>query len=173
MALLKRRYDMLHLKINESKSAVTSAFNRKFLGYTFWVAPKKLVRRALSKQAKATFKQRIRQLTCRSGGRSISEVIERLRAYMLGWKAYYALAQTPSVLRKLDEWVRHRLRAIHLKQWKRGKTIHRELLRFGAKPKVALLVAKNSRRWWHNSTLALNNVLTIAYFDRLGMPRLT
>jgi hypothetical protein len=43
----------------------------------------------------------------------------------------------------------------------------------GASAKVALLVAKNSRRWWHNSRLALNKVLTIAYFDRLGMPRLS
>lgn len=69
--------------------------------------------------------------------------------------------------------MRHRLRAIHLKHWRRGKTIYRELILLGAKPKVALLVAKNSRRWWCNSRFALNNVLTIAYFDRLGMPRLT
>jgi len=69
--------------------------------------------------------------------------------------------------------MRHRMRAIHLKHWKHGTTIHRELLKLGAKPNVALLVARNSRRWWHNSRLALNSVLTIAYFDRLGMPRLT
>ena len=80
---------------------------------------------------------------------------------------------TPRVLGKLDEWMRHRLRAIHLKHWRRGATIYRELLKTGAKPKLARLVARNSRRWWHNSRLALNSVLTIAYFDRLGMPRLT
>ncbi|MDQ1831755.1 group II intron reverse transcriptase/maturase, partial [Massilia sp. CCM 9029] len=83
------------------------------------------------------------------------------------------LAQTPRVLLRLDEWMRHRMRAIHLKQWRHGTTIYRELMRLGAKPKVALLVAKNSRRWWRNSAMALNNVLTISYFDRLGMPRLT
>lgn len=77
------------------------------------------------------------------------------------------------VWRELDKWMRHRLRAIHLKHWRRGSTIYRELLNLGANPKVALLVAKNSRRWWRNSRFALNNVLTIAYFDRLGMPRLT
>jgi RNA-directed DNA polymerase len=83
------------------------------------------------------------------------------------------LTQTPRIWRELDKWIRHRLRAIHLKHWRRGPTIYRELLKPGAKPKVALLVAKNSRRWWWNSRFALNNVLTIAYFDRLGMPRLT
>ncbi|MDQ1831666.1 group II intron reverse transcriptase/maturase [Massilia scottii] len=173
MALLKRRYDRLHLKINESKSAVTGAFGRKFLGFGLYRAPKGEVKRAVSKKALATFRQRIRQLTRRSGGRSISEVIDKLRSYVLGWKAYYGLAQTPRVLLRLDEWMRHRMRAIHLKRWRHGTTIYRELMRLGAKPKVALLVSKNSRRWWRNSAMALNNVLTIAYFDRLGMPRLT
>lgn len=173
MALLKRCYDKLHLKINESKSAVASAFGRKFLGYALWAAPKGEVKRTVSKKAIDTFRQRIRQLTRRSGGRSLSEVIEKLRSYVLGWKAYFGLAQTPRIWRELDEWMRHRLRAIHLKQWRRGSTIYRELLNLGAKPKVALVVARNSRRWWRNSALALNNVLTIAYFDRLGMPRLS
>jgi RNA-directed DNA polymerase len=173
MAWLKCRYDQLHLKINESKSAVASAFGRKFLGYELWLAKKTEVKRAVSKRALATFRQRIRQLTRRSGGRSIEQVIDGLRSYVLGWKAYFGLTQTPRIWRELDEWIRHRLRAILLKQWRRGSTIHRELLKLGAKPKVALLVAKNSHRWWRNSRYALNNVLTIAYFDRLGMPRLT
>lgn len=173
MALLKRRYDKLHLKINESKSAVDSAFGRKFLGYELWMARAGEVKRAVAKKALETFKQRIRQLTGRSGGRSIAQVIEGLRPYVLGWKAYFGLTQTPKIWRSLDEWMRHRLRAIHLKQWRRGTTIYRELVNLGAKPKVAQLVAANSRRWWHNSALALNNVLTIAYFDGLGMPRLS
>ena len=173
MALLKRQYDKLHLKINESKSAVTRAFGRKFLGYELWLARRTEVKRAVSKKALETFRQRIRELTSRSGGRSIAEVIDKLRPYVLGWKGYFGLAQTPRLLRELDEWMRHRMRAIHLKHWKRGTTTYRELLKLGARPNVALLVARNSRRWWHNSRLALNNVLTIAYFDRLGMPRLT
>jgi RNA-directed DNA polymerase len=172
MALLKRQYDRLHLKINESKSAVASAFGRKFLGYALWAAPRREVRRKVSGMALDTFKQRIRQITRRSGGRSMGEVIGKLRSYVPGWKAYFGLAQTPGIWRGLDEWMRHRMRAIQLKQWKRGKTIYRELIKLGATPKVALLVAKNSRRWWRNSRYALNNVLTIAYFDRLGMPRL-
>jgi len=173
MILLKRRYDKLHLKINESKSAVSRAFGRKFLGYELWMGPKGEVKRAVSKKALEAFRQKIRQLTRRSGGRSIAEVIDGLRSYVLGWKAYFGLAQTPTALRELDKWMRHRLRAIHLKQWRCGPTIYRELRKLGATLRVAALVAGNNRSWWRNSRLALNNVLTIGYFDRLGMPRLT
>jgi hypothetical protein len=65
---------------------------------------------------------------------------------MLGWKACFALEQTPRVWREFDEWLRHRLRAIQLKQWRPGMTIHRELLALGVSAKVARLVAANSRR---------------------------
>ena len=142
-------------------------------GYALWLARNGEVRRAVSDKALETFKQRIRQLTRRTGGRSIGEVIEKLRSYVPGWKAYFGLAQTPRVWRGLDEWMRRRMRALHLKHWRRGKTIYRELLKLGATPNVAQSVAALSHRWWHNSLSALHHVLTIAYFDRLGMPRLS
>jgi len=173
MVLLRRCYDKLHLKINESKSAVASVFARKFLGYALWQAGNGEVRRGVSGKALEAFRQRVRQLTRRNGGRSMAEVVEWLRRYLLGWKGYYGLAQTPRIWRSLDEWIRRRLRALQLKQWRRGKTIFRELLRLGANPRVAQSVAALSRRWWHNSLSAVHHVLTIAYFDRLGVPRLS
>jgi RNA-directed DNA polymerase len=172
MALLRRLYGRLRLKINETKSAVASAFGRKFLGYSFWVAPGGVTKRKVADKPLQAFKRRVRQLTRRSGGRSMPEVAERLRSYVLGWKAYFRLAQTPRVFRVLEEWMRHRVRAIQLKHWKRGKTIHRELTALGAKPDVARQVAANSRRWWRNSGLHLNAVLTLKWMDALGIPRL-
>jgi len=173
MALLRRLYGRLKLQINESKSAVDSVFGRKFLGYSLWVARGGEVRRRVADKPLATFKQRVRRLTRRSGGRSMQEVVDGLRPYLLGWKAYFGLAQTPGVWRKLDEGLRHRLRAIQLKQWRRGTTLYRELRALGAKPEVARTVAANSRRWWRNSAMLLNSVLNIAWFDRLGLPRLS
>jgi RNA-directed DNA polymerase len=173
MALLRRLYGRLRLKVNETKSAVASVFGRKFLGYSLWVAPGGVVKRKVAVKALLTFKQRIRELTRRCGGRSMNEVVERLRPYVLGWKAYFGMAQTPKIWRELDEWLRHRLRAIQLKHWRRGLTIYRELRALGAPTAVAQQVAANSRRWWCNSGKLLNSVLTIAYFDRLGVPRLS
>jgi RNA-directed DNA polymerase len=173
MAYLRKLYTGLKLQINEAKSAVVSAFGRKFLGYELWIAKGKEVKCAVAYKALDNFKARIRQLTRRSGGRSMTQVVEKLRPYLLGWKAYFGMAQTPKVWRELDKWLRHRLRAIQLKQWKRPRTIYRELKALGAKENVALQVAGNSRRWWRNSDRLLKTVLTIAYFDRLGVPRLS
>jgi RNA-directed DNA polymerase len=146
MSLLKRLYEKLHLSVNESKSAVASAFGRKFLGYAFWASAKG-VNRTVAVKARQRFKQCIRWFTRRSGGRSLQQVVDRLRPYMLGWKAYFVLSQTPRIWRGLDEWIRHRLRAIQLKQWRRSSTIYRELRRMGASEVVARKVAGNSRCW--------------------------
>ena len=173
MALLRRLYAKLQLTINEAKSAVASVFGRKFLGYSLWLARGQEIKRRVADKPLATFKQRVRQLTRRSGGRSMQQVVDGLRPYLLGWKAYFGLAQTPGVWRALDQGLRHRLRAIQLKQWRRGTTIYRELRALGASPEVARRVAANSRRWWRNSGLLLNRVLTIAWFDRMGLPRLS
>ena len=173
MTLLRKLYAGLKLQINEAKSAVASAFGRKFLGYELWVGKGKEVKCAVAYKAMDNFTARIRQLTRRSGGRSMAQVVQKLRPYLLGWKAYFGLAQTPKVWRELDEWLRHRLRAIQLKQWKRPRTIYRELKAIGAQENVALQVAGNSRRWWRNSAKLLHTVLTIAYFDSLELPRLS
>lgn len=151
MALLRRLYARLRLRINEAKSRVSSVFaGRKFLGYSFWVAPKGEIKRTVAKKALEAFKQRVRQLSRRSCGRSLQQVVERLSSYLEGWKGYYRLAQTSRVWQMLDEWLRHRLRAIQLKQWKQGKTMFRELRALGASRTVAQRVAANSRRWWCN-----------------------
>ena len=90
---------------------------------------------------------------------------------MPGWKAYFRLAQTPQVMRELDKWLRHRLRAVQLNQWRHGPTVFRELRKLGADTDLAVRVACNAKRWRHNSSLGLDRVMPTAYFDRLGVPR--
>ena len=170
---LRKLYGKLHLKVNETKTSVGSACGRKFLGYSLWKAPGKEIKRTVSKQSMKTFKDRIRQKTRRTRGRSMEEVIGDLRGYLLGWKAYYGLAQIPGKLRELDSWVRHRMRAMQLKHWRRGRTMYRELRKLGATHEQAACIAANARRWWHNSKMMLHRVMDTAYFDRLGLPRLS
>ena len=170
---MRKLYERLHLKVNESKTAVTRAYGRKFLGFHFWAGPGMEIKRAVAYKAIATFKKRIRQITRRSSGRSLTEVVEELRRYMLGWKAYFKLAQTPGIFQKLDEWLRHRLRALQLKHWRRGTTVYRELRKMGASEIQAAKVAANARRWWHNSRIEMNRLMPISYFESIGVPRLS
>lgn len=167
---LRGCYARLALKVNESKTAVAQVWGRKFLGYCFW-AYKDEAKLAVAKPALDKLRERIRQLTCRTRGRSLEQIAHDLRAYVPGWKAYFRLAQTPRVMRELDQWLRHRLRAVQLKQWRRGTTAYRELRKLGARADEALCIAGNLRRWWHTSALGLNRLLPIAYFDRLGVPK--
>ncbi len=103
----------------------------------------------------------------------MQQVIGELRSYLLGWKSYFGMAQTPKKFRELDEWLRHRLRALQLKHWRRGRTMYDELRMMGASQEQAARIAANSRRWWHNSKMELNRIVPIAWFDRMGLPRLS
>lgn len=173
MALLRRLYGRLRLTVNEDKSAVTSVFMRKFLGYAFWAAKGGVIKLRVADKALEQFKHHIRTLTRRSGGRSIPMVVQGLNLYVRGWRAYFWMAQTAKIWRRLDEWLRHRLRAIQLKHWKQGPTIHQRLMASGAKPSIARAVAANSRRWWRNSGMLLHAVLDLNWCGSLGLIRIT
>src|SRR5713226_5209965 len=172
METLKRLYGQLRLRINEVKSAVARPWDRKFLGYSFWVAPGWKVKRRVAAKALEKMKERVREITTRNGGRSMKSVFAGLRSYLTGWKEYFRLAETPGIFSGLDKWIRHRLRMVQLKQWKRGKTIYREMKRLGANEDAARQVAGNSRRWWENPAQLLNTALPTSYYDRMGVPRL-
>jgi hypothetical protein len=75
-----------------------------------------------------------RELTRRTRGKSLAQMIEELARYLTGWRAYFGFCESPSVLRKLDQWTRRRLRAVAWKQWKRGRTRFAELTRRGVGP---------------------------------------
>jgi group II intron reverse transcriptase/maturase len=168
---LRGLFGKLRLRINESKSAVDRPWRRDFLGYSFWMR-RGILKRRTGRQALATMKSRVRQLTARSGGRSMQSVVRDLSTYLGGIKLYWSLVETRSQLEHLDEWIAHRLRQIQLKQWKRPHTIYRELRARGLNDVGARRVAANARSWWLNSGKLINVALPSAHFERMGLPRL-
>jgi RNA-directed DNA polymerase len=172
MGLLRRLYAKLRLRVNETKSAVDWARNRKLLGYSFWSGRDGEVKRRVAPKALQAMKDRVRVITRRSRSQSIMRVAADLRSYLVGWKNYFRLADTPNIFRELDGWIRHRLRALHLKHWRHGPAIYRELRARGLSPHAAAKVAANGRRWWRNSAMAIHLAFPIRYFDTLGIPRL-
>ena len=125
MASLRRLYAGLKLRVNEAKSRVARATARKFLGFSFRIAPGRKVKRRVAPEAIKRMKETVREITRRSAGRSLAQVCETLGAYLAGWKACFRIAETPRVFAALDRWLRHRLRAVQLKHGKRGARAHR------------------------------------------------
>jgi RNA-directed DNA polymerase len=152
MGLPRRLCAGLGLRVNEAKSAVDLAWNRKLLGYSFWVAARAVVKCRVASKALGTMKERVRLIR--------------------GWKEYFRLADTPRRFADLDEWIRHRPRGIQLKHWTRGTPFNRELRARGLPEHAGATVAANGHRWWKNSAKLINVALPISYFDQLGVPRL-
>ena len=173
MGLLRRLYAGLRLRVNEAKSAVDRPQNRKLLGYSFyWGRRGEGVKRRVAPKALTAMKDRVRELTRPTRSQSITRVTADLRSYLVGWKNYFRLADAPKVFAELDERIRHRLRALHLRHWKRGKVTYRELRARGASERTAAYVAANTRRWWKNSAMLIHVAFPIRYFNEQGIPRL-
>jgi RNA-directed DNA polymerase len=162
----------LKLKVNQEKSAVARPWERKFLGFSFTAAREP--KRRIAPKTLLRFKKRVRELTKRNRGVSLERMVEQLSRYLIGWRGYFGFCQTPSVLRNLDSWIRRRLRCFQWKQWKRGKTRFAELRKRGASKRQAATTAGSTRGPWHLSrSPTLNLALPGAYFDSLGLPRLS
>lgn len=172
MSGLRKIYQNLKLKVNESKSAVEFVTRRKILGFSFYFGPQGTVKIRVSKEGIKSFKEKVRELTRRKIRISMEERIEGLRSYLLGWKGYFGLSETPKVFSDLDAWIRHRLRMLQLRDWKTPKRIRRALRELGANSNTIEKVAGNCRSWWVNSAMLLNSVLTNISFDQKGLTRL-
>jgi RNA-directed DNA polymerase len=161
----------LKLKVNESKSAVARPKDRKFLGFSFTGAEE--AKRRIAPQAILRYKERIRELTRRTRGISIEQMIGGLRRYMIGWRGYFGFCETPSVLRILDAWTRRRLRCFLWKQWKHGRVRFRELTCRGIGKDLAASTAGSAHGPWRlSNSPALARALPNVFFDSLGFPRL-
>jgi len=161
----------LKLKVNEQKSAVAQPGERKFLGFSFtW---QREPRRRIAPKAIARFKQRVRELTRRTRGVSVETMVEQLGRYLTGWRGYFGFCQTPTVLQRLDRWLRRRLRSVIWKQWKRGPVRFAELHKRGVGKDLAAQTAGSAHGPWRlSNSPALTIALPNAYFASLGLPSL-
>ena len=161
----------LKLKVNESKSAVAKPQERKFLGFSFTSG--KEPKRKIAPKAIDRFKERIREITARSRGRSMEKVMEELARYVRGWRGYFGFCETPSVLQQLDSWIRRRVRCAFWRQWKTGRKQYAELVRRGVSGESAAKTAGSRCGPWRMSqSPALKQALSNAYLSSFGLPSL-
>src|SRR5947207_82176 len=161
----------LKLKVNEQKSAVARPGERKFLGFSFtWQREPK---RRIAPKAIARFKQRVRELTRRTRGVSVETMVAQLGRYLTGWRGYFGFCQTPSVMQRLDQWLRRRLRSVVWKQWKYTRVRFAELRKRGMSKDLAAQTAGSAHGPWRlSNSPALAIALPNAFFVSLGLPSL-
>ncbi len=160
----------LRLKVNEAKSAVAQPEERKFLGFSISNDGSE---RRIAPQALKKFKTRIRELTRRTRGKSLLQMIEELRPYLIGWRSYFGFCQTPRVLTNLEAWIRRRLRSYLWRQWQNGRNRFKELRRRGVTKFHAAVAAGSPTGFWRMSGHpAVQKALRNHVFDSLGLPRL-
>lgn len=166
--LITRR---LKLRVNPSKSKVAPAWECEFLGFSISRGPAR--KRSIGPKALHRFKDRIRELTCRSRGVSIHRVVFELTRYLRGWIGYFGFTDARYVLRDLDSWIRRRLRCFIWKQWKTFRRRRRGLMERGIAEAPASQTAARSRGPWSTSRVPpLRIAFPKVYFDSLGLPRL-
>src|SRR5262249_39258520 len=160
----------LRLQVNESKSAVTRPEERKFLGFSI---ANDGSQRQIAPKAIQKFKARIRDLTCRTRGVSLTKLIEPLARYLIGWRGYFGFCQTPRVLSNLDAWIRRRLRMYLWRQWRTGRNRFAQLRRHGVPVFGAAGAARSpTGAWGLSGHPAGQQARRNADFGSVGLPRL-
>lgn len=156
----------LRLKVNVAKSAVDRPWNRTFLGFTF--SSRRGYQLKVSNKALENLKHTVRKLSRRTRGHSIYQIIADLRKALLGWKAYFGIAQVKSPQRDVDKWIRRKLRCYLWKQW--GRSGYRKLRSLGVERQLAWNTAKSAHGPWRLSrSPALFRALPNRYFKDLGL----
>jgi RNA-directed DNA polymerase len=159
----------LKLTVNEAKSAVARPWERKFLGYGLTRAGKLKV----AAPSIVRFKGAVREALRSACGRSLAATIRRLNPKLTGWMAYFRLTETKRALEDLDGWIRHKLRCLLWRQWKRVYTRARRLLARGLDRQRAWQSATNGRGpWWNSGASHMHAAFPKAWFDAKGLASL-
>lgn len=161
----------LKLKVNVNKSAVDRPWKRKFLGFSFTFHKEPKVR--IAKASINRMKDRVREITSRKKPYSMEVRIEKLNQYLTGWCGYFALADTPSIFKNLESWIRRRLRMCMWKDWKKPSTKVRKLTGLGI-PKGKAYEWGNSRKsyWRISKSPVLHRALGNSYWSSQGLKSL-
>ena len=161
----------LKLVVNRQKSRICSTDGVEFLGYIFTgyggqirVSPKNLRK----------FRDRVKEITRRKRGVSMSHRFKELRRYFNGWVGYFCVSPIKSFFSDLDKWVRRRIRACYWKQWQRSRTKIRMLLKLGVREHEAFTHGNSSKgAWVMSSSQAVHEALSTAYLTEEGLVSLS
>ena len=160
--------EVLHLRVNEAKSAVERPWKRKFLGYS--VTAHRATRLRIAPESIRRLANRVRELVREGRGRSLAQTLEELNPVLRGWMAYFRKTEAKTILEDFDAWVRRRLRCLLWRQWKRPWARARRMIALGLPRERAWVSAHNGHGpWWNSGASHLHAALPASYFTRMGL----
>jgi group II intron reverse transcriptase/maturase len=163
----------LKLKVNKAKSKVDKVEKRKFLGFSLLTMKLKdgseIVKIGISPESLTKLKERVRAITSKNRGISMSVMLKQLSTYLTGWNSYYRIIETPTVLKGLDGWIRRRVRCYKLKQWKKCAKRVKGLVKMGVPSSVARTLNSSKGLWRLSHCHAIQMAMDIAYFKNIGL----
>jgi len=155
----------LKLKVNPAKSKVAPMSDCRFLGFTL-----RGTKIRWSDKALANFKHRVRELTGRSWGISMTIRLNKLGNFLRGWFGYFGISQYYRPIPELDEWLRRRVRRCYWKQWRWPRTKISHLVTLGVRLKTAIQHGVSSKSYWHMArTPAVQQALSNAWLEAQGL----
>lgn len=155
----------LKVTVNRAKSKVSHVKESSVLG--FKIDGPKL--KTLDRKVQG-FKRELKRITRRCPGISIESRIIRLKQYVQGWMAHYGCGMKFDDAVKFDGWIRRRLRMCYWKQWRKPRRRIRELIKLGVSKREAIFLGISRKSYWRLSkTLATNNGLNNAHFEKIGL----
>ena len=140
----------LFLKVNLEKTKVAHVSKVKYLAYSFYRYKGKCRLRVHPKSV-TKMKAKLKELTSRSNGWGNEYRALKLTQFIRGWVNYFAMADMKSMLSKVDEWLRHRIRCIYWKQWKKVKIRFSNLKKLGVEEEKAWICANMRNGNWYCS----------------------
>lgn len=161
--------EKLLLEVNKDKSKIDRPWKLKFLGISFYNS-KSGVRIRIHEKSLVKFKKKLREITSRSNGMSIEQKVKKLNQCIIGWVNYFKVADMKVILGELDKWLRRRIRMCYWKNWKKIKTKHDNLVRFGLPDYKAWEYANTSKGYWRiSNSPILSRTLTNKYLENIGL----
>ena len=159
--------ERLKLIVNHDKSSIRRADGLEFVGYEFRGYGGQI---RVSKKKLDAFQKRVSEIFRRNRGKSMKSRYAEFRSYAVGWIGYFALDQVKSTFRKLDKWLRRRVRACYWKQWKKSKTRLKKLISLGVPYRVARPFAMSGKGPWRlSATSGVQRALSNEYLTGEGL----
>ena len=118
----------LRLRVSATKTKVVKPTKSTFLGFAFWKGKDGWKCRPANDRKRKLY-DKTREILCRkkAAARTIGSTFIRLNWLIRGWVNYYKIGSMKGFLDEYGQWLRHKVRVVILKQWKKPRTIYKNL----------------------------------------------